>query len=131
MPNIPFKASCHLLHKFSHIWSGCFCSVYHLHDYMEEDFCYSNNNHKSHKPFLEGTLKNHGCCERLGEPATLLEDHPELCGGLGSRAWARGTREIFWVSHRPKFLILGMEMRDIQTKPPLPKCKIWDPTLPS
>lgn len=55
------------------------------------------------------------------------EDRSELCEGLGRSIYAGGTRESLWVSYSPHFLISGVQGKEIQTKAPLPKGKIWDP----
>lgn len=73
-------------------------------------------------------LKNNDFCGRLGKTATLREDISELCGGMGSRVEAGGTRESLWVNHSPHLLISGIQRKEIQTKATLPKCEIWDPT---
>lgn len=39
MSNIPFEASCHLLHKFSLMFEdAAFAQIYDLHEYAEERF---------------------------------------------------------------------------------------------
>lgn len=103
MPNIPFQARWHFLHILSHVWSCCFTQIiWHTWKCRGKNSSTIQTTTTSHiNRFCKESSNTVVSVEGWEKPPILLQDHSELCGGLGSRAWAEGTRGASTGNHSP------------------------------
>lgn len=119
----------------SHIWSSCFCSdilvwLTWIYGGKISAFQTTTTNYMNH--FWKVPSKTMVSVKGWENPPHSWRDTASSVEGWGAGHKQEEQRNLAgWVIALNNVMIPGEQRRGIQTKALLPKCKIWDPVLPS